>query len=289
TEEHFGGAIQAVLAEGLDNYFVAGIALDTQKGDAEGPGSQDSARLVALEGERLAVLRIEGAGAKQGSERLGPIAPFQGRAVRVVVCLGPFPVIANQPCDFVKVVLRGVELTDQDLELPQAVQQCGEPSLLLAGDIPIPLDQLLDLLALGIATNSETVARPDEDLVQAVALLQRQDTIVEVRQDLSLLLLFELQVQHASTLIGRTGQSRDAGERGCEPPPVLRRTGGCEPPRCFAGRGVHTPVRHFHFLSAATFDNPKAQPIVAVAGRCGWIPSKKPGLSTRNKRLWGEA
>src|SRR5204862_2767846 len=119
----------------------------------------------------------------------------------------------------VEVVLGGIELADKDLELTQAVQQRRQPPLLFAGHVAVALDQFVDLLALALTPNGEAVARKDEDLVQAVAALQGQDTLVVVGQGLPLLLLFELQVQHAISpewiLASRCGGS--SGKLGPEP------------------------------------------------------------------------
>src|SRR5262249_53551990 len=127
-------------------------------------------------------------------------------------------------------------------ELTQAVEKRRQPLLLVVGNIAVALDQFVYLLALAVPPEREAIARADKDLVQAVAALQRQDALVDIGKPLPLLLLFELQVQHAISLVGIELWARHF---------------------CL----VHYFGSSFHFVVWARFDNPDPQPIVQVAGQ----------------------
>ena len=89
---------------------------------------------------------------------------------------------ADQGGDLVEVVLGSVELADQHFELAKTVEQGGQLPLLVAGHVAVALDKVLDLLALAVAADGQAVARLDLDVVQAVAVLQRNDPLVEVAE-----------------------------------------------------------------------------------------------------------
>ena len=80
-------------------------------------------RLEAGQRERLERLGVEGGGAAKGGECFAPIAAFEGGAVDVVMGLGLGDGVEDETGDFLKVVLSGLHVADDDFELGEAVEQ----------------------------------------------------------------------------------------------------------------------------------------------------------------------
>jgi hypothetical protein len=102
--------------------------------------------------------------------------------------------IGHGPSDFLKVVLAGLQIADDDLELGQAVEQGRQAALLFARQVAEALDQVLHHLALGITAERKAVARPHRAGVQVMATFEICDSVIEILKRLALLVLFRLKV-----------------------------------------------------------------------------------------------
>ncbi len=144
-------AVQTVAAQRLDDNLATVRSFTAQKRGAEAAGAEDTLRFVARERKRLEGVAIEGDGAAQGGQRLRPVASLQGGAVDVVMGLGLRQRIGDQAGHFLKIVLAGLQIADDDFELGQAVEQGRQAALLLDGQIAEALDEILYRVALAVA------------------------------------------------------------------------------------------------------------------------------------------
>jgi hypothetical protein len=176
-----------------DNQAIVG-PFAAQKRNAEAAGAKDALRLEAREGERLKGIGIQSDGAAQSRESFPPIAPLQSSAVDVVMRLGPRDRIDDESRHFLKIVLAGFEIADDDFELSQAVEQGRQSALLFDRQIAETLDEILHDFAFVVATQSHSVAGPHRAGVQIVTAFQVQDRFVQIRTGLTAIVLFRLQI-----------------------------------------------------------------------------------------------
>ncbi len=202
AENGFGVAVEGVGPEGFDDHFGepgrvgarSRLPVVAEEGGAEAAGAEDADRFVAAERERLEGVGVEGGGAAEGGEGLVPVAAFEGGAVDVVVGLGLGDGVGDEAGDFLKIVLSGLDVADDDFELGEAVEQGGQPPLLLGRDVAEALDEVLDDFALAVAAEGEAVARLDGAGVQVVPPLESGHGLVQLGVRLAGVVLFRLHV-----------------------------------------------------------------------------------------------
>jgi hypothetical protein len=194
TEKGFDAAVDAVGSQGADDDLEIGFVVMAQKGGAEAAGAEDAQRLVAGQRERLELIGIEGDGAAQSGERFVPIAAFESGAVDVMMRLGPRNRIGHEVGDFLKIVLAGFQVADDDFELAKTVEQSGQQALLTDRQIAEALDKVLHHVAFAVAAEREAVARPYSAGMQVMPPLESGHRFVQFRTRLAGLVLFGLQI-----------------------------------------------------------------------------------------------
>ena len=117
TKKGLNAAVQAVGPQGADHDLLIRFTVMAEEGGAEAAGAEDAQRLISGQRKRLELIGVKGSGAAQSGERLVPVAAFEGGAVDVVMRLGPRNGVGDKVGDFLKIVLAGLQVADDDFEL----------------------------------------------------------------------------------------------------------------------------------------------------------------------------
>ena len=187
-------AVQGVAPERLDDDGARRNAILTEKryaGPAGGGGS-----VWARSERRGTARRSPHPGRRPGAGTKGrlPSRVVRGRRDRRCDAFGRERV-GYQAGDFLKVLLTGVEIADDDLQLREAVPQRAAAGAIF-GQPAEAGDQILDGFAFAFAAQRHAVARPDGAGVQVVASLEIDDRLVEFLIRLAQFVKFRLDVEH---------------------------------------------------------------------------------------------
>lgn len=199
-------AVEAVAAESADDDREAGGPFQTMKGDAKSASAQDALRFVARERKRLAA-GVERHGAAQGGQRFGGVTAFEGGAIGVMVGFGLTFRVGNEARHFLKVLLAPFQFADDEFELRQAVEQRGQPPLVVARQVAKAANQILYCFPFGVAPQGKAIARPHGRRMEVVAALEVADRFVQLAIGLAVLVLFRLDVQHVFSSSSSEAQS----------------------------------------------------------------------------------
>jgi hypothetical protein len=102
--------------------------------------------------------------------------------------------IGDQMGHFLEIVLARFQVADDDLELSQTVEQRRQAALLLGRQVAEALDEVLHQIALAVAAQRQSIARPDGAGVQIVSPFELHDRFIQVRAGLAVIVLFRLEI-----------------------------------------------------------------------------------------------
>ena len=181
---------EAIDANGFDNDIEVGFFVLAEKGDAKAARPEDANGRKLLKGKRLERILVERDRLLQRLQRIAPRPPFEGGPIDIVVSLGLRDRIADEFGDLLEVELALFEVTDDNFELSEAIEQRGEPSLLFGRQPSKAFDEILHDFAFVFASKREPIARLDGAGMEVMLPFQFVDGLIEVLEGLSMFMLF---------------------------------------------------------------------------------------------------
>src|SRR5262249_26814763 len=132
-EDLGNGTVKTVSTQCLEDDTTAGVAIATEKRDAEAAGAEDAVRLVLRQWERGESLPVEFDRLLQLRHCCGPMATFQSGLVGIEVGFGAGGRLGRQAGDSLEVLPGGVEIAGDNLHLANRIEQRRQVVPLMLG------------------------------------------------------------------------------------------------------------------------------------------------------------